>query len=173
MAVIHVSGAAYAHPGGSLLFEDVSFRVRSGQHAALVGANGVGKSTLLRCVLGEYPLDAGSINADGVVALMPQSIGTGADAGTTVRELLVRFAPARLRDAGQALAAAEAANADAPTDVTGMALASAVIEWGEVGGYDQESRWDACCSEVLGSPMAGAAERPVSTLSSANGIPAK
>ena len=165
MAVVNVSGAAYAHPGGSILFEDVSFRVRSGQHAALVGANGVGKSTLLRCVLGEYPLLTGSINADGVIALMPQSIGTGADADTTVRELLVRFAPTYVRDAGQALAAAEAANAASPTDQTGMALATAVIEWSEVGGYDQESRWDACCARVLGKPLADVAERPVSRLS--------
>ncbi|MCU1372549.1 MAG: transporter related protein, partial [Ilumatobacteraceae bacterium] len=59
MAAINVTGAAYAHPGGSLLFSDVSFRVRSGQHAALVGANGVGKSTLLRCITGELPLDDG------------------------------------------------------------------------------------------------------------------
>ena len=165
MAVVNVSGAAYAHPGGSILFEDVSFRVRSGQHAALVGANGVGKSTLLRCVLGEYPLLTGSINADGVIALMPQSIGTGADAETTVRELLVRFAPTYVRDAGQALAAAEVANAASLTDQTGMTLATAVIEWSEVGGYDQESRWDACCARVLGKPLAEMAERPVSRLS--------
>ena len=165
MAVVNVSGAAYAHPGGSTLFEDVSFRVRSGQHAALVGANGVGKSTLLRCVLGEYPLLAGSVNADGVMALMPQSIGTGADADTTVRELLVRFAPTQIRDAGQALAAAEASNAATPSDQSGMALATAVIDWSEVGGYDQESRWDACCARVLGKLLAEVADRPVSRLS--------
>ncbi len=165
MAVVNVSGAAYAHPGGATLFEDVSFRVRSGQHAALVGANGVGKSTLLRCVLGEHPLLAGTINATGVLALMPQSIGTGADAGTTVRELLVRFAPARVRDAGQALAAAEAANAERPSEETGMRLAEAVIGWGEVGGYDQESRWDACTARVLGKLLAEVADRPVSRLS--------
>ncbi len=165
MAVVNVSGATFAHPGGSTLFEDVSFRVRSGQHAALVGTNGVGKSTLLRCVLGELPLEAGSINADGVVALMPQSIGTGADAHTTVRELLVRNASHQIRDAGLALAAAEAANDTDATDATGMALASAVIGWSEVGGYDQESRWDACCAQVLAKPLVAVADRPVSRLS--------
>jgi len=165
MAVINVVGAAYAHPGGSTLFEDVSFKVRSGQHAALVGANGVGKSTLLGCVLGDLPLEAGAINVDAQVALMPQAIGTGQDAATSVRELLVRYAPAQVRDAGLALAAAEAANEAEPTDATGMALATAIIEWGEVGGYDQESRWDACCVRVLGKPLADVAERPISKLS--------
>ncbi|QXC59240.1 ATP-binding cassette domain-containing protein [Aquihabitans sp. G128] len=73
--------------------------------------------------------------------------------------------PAQVRDAGLALAAAEAANAASPTDATGMALATAVIGWGEVGGYDQESRWDACCVRVLGKPLAEVAERPISKLS--------
>ncbi|HWJ64824.1 MAG TPA: ATP-binding cassette domain-containing protein [Acidimicrobiales bacterium] len=165
MAAINVTGAAYAHPGGSLLFEDVSFRVRSGQHAALVGANGVGKSTLLRCILGDLPLDDGQIRTDASVALMPQSIGTGDDAATTVRELLVRFAPSQIATAGLALAQAEAANDAAPTDATGTALATAYIDWAEVGGYDQEARWDAVCTSVLGKDLDGVGDRPISKVS--------
>ena len=117
MAVIHVAGAAYAHPGGSELFADVSFRVGSGRHAALVGVNGVGKSTLLRCIAGELRPTDGSVSVDGTVAWMPQAIGTDADAGTTVRELLVRFSPRAVRDAATALAGAEAANDAEPTDL--------------------------------------------------------
>ena len=165
MAVIGVSGATFAHPDGAPLFDEVSFKVKTGQHAALVGANGVGKSTLLRCVVGDLKLTEGSINVDGPVALMPQSIGTGEDAATTVRELLVRFAPSQIRRAGQALAAAEAANHSAPTDETGTALAVAHIEWGEAGGYDQESRWDAVCTLVLGRGMDRVGNDPVSQLS--------
>lgn len=165
MAAINVTGAAYAHPGGVTLFDDVSFRVRSGQHAALVGANGVGKSTLLHCIAGLHPLAEGAIAADGVVALMPQSIGTGEDASTTVRELLVRFAPTHIRTTGEALAAAEAANEAEPSEATGAALATAVIDWSHAGGYDQESRWDACCSAVLGQSLDAAGGRTVSTLS--------
>jgi ATPase subunit of ABC transporter with duplicated ATPase domains len=165
MAAINVVGATYAHPGGSLLFSDVSFRVRSGQHAALVGANGVGKSTLLHCIMGDLPLDAGQIRTDATVALMPQAIGTGEDASTTVRELLVRFAPSQIRDAGLALAAAEAANHTGPTDQTGTDLATAYIDWSEVGGYDQEARWDAVCTSVLGKALDEVGDRPVSKLS--------
>lgn len=165
MAVIAVSGATFAHPDGDPLFEELSFRVRTGQHAALVGANGVGKSTLLRCITGELKLTEGSISTDAAVASMPQAIGTGEDARTTIRELLVRFAPTPVRRAGEALARAEAANHAAPTDETGTALAVAHIGWGEVGGYDQESRWDAVCAAVLGRGLERVADQPVSTVS--------
>ncbi|MEJ7584925.1 MAG: ATP-binding cassette domain-containing protein [Acidimicrobiales bacterium] len=165
MAVIHVAGASYAHPGGDVLFADVSFRVASGRHAAFVGVNGVGKSTLLRCITGELRPADGSISVDGVVSFMPQAIGTEDDATTTVQELLARYSPTALRSAAERLAAAEHANDDAPSERTGMALADAVIAWGEVGGYDHESRWDSCCSQVLHQPLARAGRRPVSELS--------
>jgi ATPase subunit of ABC transporter with duplicated ATPase domains len=165
MAVVNVAGASYAHPGGAELFADVSFRVGSGRHVALVGANGVGKSTLLRCVTGELSPTAGSVVVDGSVVLMPQAIGTDDDAGTTVRELLVRFSPKRLRRAAERLVAAEAENDDAPSARTGTSLAEAVIAWTEVGGYDQESRWDECCSRILGVGFAEAGGRLISRLS--------
>ena len=52
-ANVAVANLAYAHPGGDLLFDCVSFRVAPGRHAGLIGTNGVGKSTLLRILAGE------------------------------------------------------------------------------------------------------------------------
>ena len=52
MSHVAVTGLAYAHPGGDRLFSDVSFRIAPGQHVGLVGANGVGKSTLLKILAG-------------------------------------------------------------------------------------------------------------------------
>jgi len=48
-------------PGGWTLFDDVTFRVPGGQRAALVGANGVGKTTLLRMIAGFIEPTAGRI----------------------------------------------------------------------------------------------------------------
>ena len=53
-----MSELAYAPPGADQLFFDVSFGVAPGEHAALVGVNGVGKSTILRILSGELDLEA-------------------------------------------------------------------------------------------------------------------
>jgi energy-coupling factor transporter ATP-binding protein EcfA2 len=77
MSHVVVSKLAYAHPCGELLFEGVSFRIPPGQHVGLVGANGVGKSTLLRVLAGELPADDGTVDI-GTFAYMPQDVGIGA-----------------------------------------------------------------------------------------------
>lgn len=44
---------------------DISIHVRQGEIVALVGRNGVGKSTLARSIIGLLPVDAGKITFDG------------------------------------------------------------------------------------------------------------
>ncbi|MGI9028572.1 MAG: ATP-binding cassette domain-containing protein, partial [Ilumatobacteraceae bacterium] len=47
-----MSHVGWRRTGGDELLRDVSFTVGNGQRAALIGANGVGKSTLLRLITG-------------------------------------------------------------------------------------------------------------------------
>ncbi len=56
--------------GDRTLFENLKLHVRSGDRIALIGDNGTGKSTLLRCLVGEEKPDAGSVRW-----------GTGVDIG--------------------------------------------------------------------------------------------
>ena len=53
-------------PKAPLLLDDVSLRIRRGEHVAIVGPSGCGKSTLLRLVLGLLEPTAGTIRIDGV-----------------------------------------------------------------------------------------------------------
>src|SRR5512133_33065 len=52
--------------GGSHILRDVSFEVPAGACTALLGRNGVGKTTLLKCLMGLVPVSSGSIAFDGV-----------------------------------------------------------------------------------------------------------
>ena len=149
MGSIQVSHLGWRRPGGATLLDDVSFHVGDGDRVALVGANGVGKTTVLRLLSGELQPTAGTISVDGHVGVMRQLVGMSAD-DTTVRDLLTGLAPLRIRRAAERLGAAEKAAADDP-----MRYATALAEWGESGGYDIEVFWDACCTRAVGLPFAG------------------
>ncbi len=51
--------------GGSHILRDVSFEVPHGKLTTLLGRNGVGKSTLLKCLMGVVPTRSGSISWEG------------------------------------------------------------------------------------------------------------
>ncbi|MEA2497005.1 MAG: hypothetical protein QOJ29_4916 [Thermoleophilaceae bacterium] len=163
MSHVTCTTLAYAHPGGDLLFSEVSFHIAPGDHAGVVGPNGVGKSTLFRVITGELPADEGEVKVGGRLAYMPQDVGVGDDL-RTVRELLTALAPNALRNAGQRMLAAERALA-AGDDSAGMDLGAAIGEWSTLGGYELEGQWDAACRRIVRSSFSEVAERPAVTLS--------
>jgi ATPase subunit of ABC transporter with duplicated ATPase domains len=76
------------------LFEDVTLAIRGPERIALLGANGVGKSTLLRVVSGDLEPDSGLMNrADGRIAYLSQRLDL-LDPGRNTMENLRAFAPA-------------------------------------------------------------------------------
>lgn len=51
--------------GGRVLVEDLSFVAQAGQVICLVGAQGCGKTLLMRSLLGLWPLEEGYVTLDG------------------------------------------------------------------------------------------------------------
>lgn len=51
--------------GTRLVLDGIDFEVRRGEMVAILGANGSGKSTALRCVVGLVEPDAGSVRLTG------------------------------------------------------------------------------------------------------------
>jgi ATP-binding cassette subfamily F protein 3 len=50
--------------GGEYLFKEISFKLSAGNRVGLIGKNGAGKSTMLKIISGEMPLDQGQIAKD-------------------------------------------------------------------------------------------------------------
>ena len=59
--MIDISGISLQF-GGKYLFQNVSYRINSGDKAALVGANGSGKSSLLKILFGQLQPENGTIS---------------------------------------------------------------------------------------------------------------
>ena len=55
--------------GGSFLFEEVTFRLGSGDRVGLVGKNGAGKSTMLKILAGDFKPDSGTIATEKEVRM--------------------------------------------------------------------------------------------------------
>lgn len=74
MIVLQCNNLAKSY-GVDNIFENVSFVVRQGDKAGLVGPNGVGKSTLIKVIVGDEPVDKGVVTlGKGVrVGYLPQS----------------------------------------------------------------------------------------------------
>ncbi|MGQ0832650.1 MAG: ABC-F family ATP-binding cassette domain-containing protein [Microthrixaceae bacterium] len=164
MGAIDVNGVSCRTPAGVELLTDVSFGVRDGEVVALVGANGVGKTTLFRIIAGDQAADGGSARVDGALRVMRQLVGWREE-GRTVRDMLLDLSPEALRRAADTLARAEADSAREPGERSGMALARAHAAWGDAGGWDAEVLWDTCCTIAVRQPFAVAGDRPLATLS--------
>jgi len=57
---LEVEGIAKSY-GENVVLRDVSLKVERGDRLAIIGPNGIGKSTLLKIVVGELPPDAGTV----------------------------------------------------------------------------------------------------------------
>lgn len=66
---------AYMHPDKEALFSDISFSVAQGEKIALVGDNGVGKSTLLQITANIFAPSSGEIVFSSTPYYIPQHFG--------------------------------------------------------------------------------------------------
>jgi len=113
----------HMHYGGRAALNDISFSVKAGSISTVIGANGAGKSSMVRAICGRHPLTSGTILIAGTNAhsraarrhlgVAPQSAALYP--ALTARENLVSFA----RQAGMRLG--EARDRVEPVlDLTGM-----------------------------------------------------
>jgi len=161
---IDIASVSFALPDGRPLLDEVSFRVGEGSTTALIGQNGVGKTTLLRIIRGELAPLSGAVSIDGGLGVMDQFIGHG-EPGETVHDLLIAVAPERVRRAARELEDSEAAIIERDDLDTQMRYAAALAEYAEAGGYEYETVWDTCTVAALGVPFPRARFRELTTLS--------
>jgi ATPase subunit of ABC transporter with duplicated ATPase domains len=72
--VINIEDISFAYPGGNPIFKKFSTRIDRGDRLAIVGRNGIGKTTLIRTLIGELTPTKGTITWGGTTtrAYFPQ-----------------------------------------------------------------------------------------------------
>ena len=148
--------------GARTLVSGLQLVLAPGDVTALVGPNGSGKTSLMRTVVGELPLESGSIRlapSDATIGWLPQ---TTPDPDETLlayarRRTGVDAADRDLHDASEDLAAESADGADG-ADV----YATALERWLALGAADLEERLPQVASQV---GLDVAPDRPLGTLS--------
>lgn len=75
--------------GKNQLFEDVDFRIYAGDRIAIVGPNGIGKSTLLKILIGAEEPDSGSreIAKNATIGFLPQETHWDTLSKTIIEEI--------------------------------------------------------------------------------------
>ncbi|MCP4964365.1 MAG: ATP-binding cassette domain-containing protein, partial [bacterium] len=159
MGHIDVNSVSFSLTVGQRLLDQVSFTVGEREHVALIGANGVGKTTMLRLIAGVEQPNAGVIGLSGSVAFMRQMT---TDDSVTVRDLYLSLSPERYQNAAAQLARAEKRLADTSSSAAGSAdgtssedaglrYAKALTQWEDLGGYDLEVTWAASADRAVGN----------------------
>ena len=65
--VLEVAGLSKSYDGEKV-FEDLTLKINPGEKVALIGTNGVGKTTLLQIIMGQLEADAGKYNWGQTIA---------------------------------------------------------------------------------------------------------
>ena len=134
MSLLTARGVSVSY-GALLVLHDATFSVAAGDRTAVVGPNGVGKSTLLRVLAGELTPDEGTITAAGNVGYLPQERDRRGDEtaiGYLARRTGVAAAEQAMLEASAALASGTA-QAD-------LDYATALDRYLALGGPDLETR---------------------------------
>ena len=64
--MITFDNVSFAYESGAPVLRGVSFHIAAGEAVGLIGANGAGKSTIMKLMLGLLPCTEGEIRVDGV-----------------------------------------------------------------------------------------------------------
>lgn len=98
--MLKVDGLSFSYPRGGCRLSDISFALRTGDVVNILGANGTGKTTLIRCLTGALSISGGTVTIGDLparsldarqfamrVALVPQS--TNSVFGHQVRDIVL------------------------------------------------------------------------------------
>ncbi len=96
MALISIQEVSLAL-GGPLLFDNISLQVQSGERVALLGRNGVGKTTLMKVMAGQMKVDGGEVGYQKGIKITHLLQEVPADITGNVFDIVLSGLPERVK----------------------------------------------------------------------------
>ncbi|RVW14857.1 ABC transporter F family member 3 [Vitis vinifera] len=95
LPIISFSDASFGYPGGPLLFKNLNFGIDLDSRIAMVGPNGIGKSTILKLIAGELQPSSGTVfrSAKVRIAVFSQHHVDGLDLSSNPLLYMMRCYP--------------------------------------------------------------------------------
>ncbi|ESR50067.1 hypothetical protein CICLE_v10033898mg, partial [Citrus x clementina] len=93
--IISFSDASFGYPGGPILFKNLNFGIDLDSRIAMVGPNGIGKSTILKLIAGELQPSSGTVfrSAKVRIAVFSQHHVDGLDLSSNPLLYMMRCFP--------------------------------------------------------------------------------
>ena len=89
MNLIEVKKLKYSYPGKKDTLKGISFNVEEGKFICMVGENGSGKSTTMKCILGLNKNYEGEITVQGRIGYLPQKTEIQSNFPASVQEVVM------------------------------------------------------------------------------------
>jgi len=134
MSLLTARGVSVSY-GALVVLSDVDLVISAGERIAVIGPNGVGKSTLLRTLAGLVEPDAGAVTPIGTVGYLPQE--RDRREGETAMRYLARRTGVAEAERAMLAASDELAGGSA---AAGSAYAQALDRYLMLGGPDHRTR---------------------------------
>ncbi|RYN12825.1 ABC transporter, ATP-binding protein [Bifidobacterium animalis subsp. animalis] len=159
---MRASNISYILPSGRSLLNSISFAALPGECMGVIGANGVGKSTLLKIMARRIKSTSGSVNTFGDISYMEQR--RTSPETLTIGDYLFSAAPVNISRLYKRIKSMEA-KLDSMDTVQMQAYSQLLADYADLGGYQMEADMSKSTQDVLGSSYQDVADLELDFLS--------
>ena len=89
MSIIKIENMSFSYTNTSKTLKDINMEIKDGEFIAIVGENGSGKSSLIKCILGLNKIQSGKITVNDRIGYLPQMTEIQNNFPATIEEIVL------------------------------------------------------------------------------------